>query len=158
MRTHSVEVDDEVFSLVKAHAEPLVDTFNTALRRLLPVGSPVQATPNLAGETESRTRSVPLAPIPDHAPQALRQILEVAQLARTGGCSRIRATEMVADKHGVFTQTVLDKYCRQLGLTASRFDQLLGQEDLADLRGILKSKFRTYAETIDAALGSAPGA
>jgi len=65
---------------------------------------------------------------------------------------------MVADKHGVFTQTVLDKYCRQLGLTASRFDQLLGQKDLVDLREILKSKFQTYTETIDAALGPAPSA
>ena len=35
MGFHKVEVDDEVFQYVKGHAEPLVDTFNSVLRRLL---------------------------------------------------------------------------------------------------------------------------
>lgn len=37
MTTHQVEVDDEVFAFVKSHAEPLVDNFNSSLRRLLPL-------------------------------------------------------------------------------------------------------------------------
>jgi hypothetical protein len=32
---HSIDVDDDVFELLKQHAEPLVDTPNTVLRRLL---------------------------------------------------------------------------------------------------------------------------
>jgi negative regulator of replication initiation len=40
MKFHKVEVDSEVFQYVQAHAEPLVDTFNSALRRLLLVSDP----------------------------------------------------------------------------------------------------------------------
>jgi len=35
MEYHKVEVDDDIFQYVKSNAEPLVDTFNSALRRLL---------------------------------------------------------------------------------------------------------------------------
>ena len=39
MRYHQVEVDSDVFKYVKEHAEPLVDTFNSTLRRLLPLSN-----------------------------------------------------------------------------------------------------------------------
>ena len=42
MRFQQVEIDEEVFQFVKRHAEPLVDTFNSALRRLLPLDGKVQ--------------------------------------------------------------------------------------------------------------------
>lgn len=153
MRMHQVEVDDEVFSFVKGHAEPLVDTFNSALRRLLPLGesgtrqrspSPKPAHPSNGG--------VNLSSLPNGTPQALRQILEVVQLVRGGAYTRTAATQYVARQHRVFPQTVLDKYCRQLGLTAGQFDRLLEQEKLSDLQQLLRSKFPEHAEVITAAL------
>jgi hypothetical protein len=92
-------------------------------------------------------------PLPNGTPQALRQILEVAQLVRGGAYSRTAATQFVAKQHRVFPQTVLDKYCRQLDLTANQFDRLLEQEDSADLRQLLRSKFPEHAEVVNAALG-----
>lgn len=154
MRSHQVEVDDEVFSFVKSHAEPLVDTFNSSLRRLLPLGAP---------KTNNRAQSakVPVRPtnggsaglsLPSGTPQALRQILEVAHLVRGGAYTRTAATQFVAKQHRVFPQTVLDKYCRQLQLTATQFDRLLEQQDHTELRKLLKSKFSEHAEVVDGAL------
>jgi hypothetical protein len=37
---HTIEVDDEVFAFLQRHAEPLVDSVNDVLRRLLLSGSP----------------------------------------------------------------------------------------------------------------------
>lgn len=153
MRTHQVEVDDEVFSFVKGRAEPLVDTFNSALRRLLPLGGA-----NAQRRAQSPKPDQPInggthPSLPNGTPQALRQILEVAQLVRGGAYTRTAATQYVAKEHRVFPQTVLDKYCRQLDLTANQFDRLLEQEKLPDLRQVLRSKFPDHAEVINGALG-----
>jgi negative regulator of replication initiation len=153
VRFHQVEVDDEVFELVKAHAEPLVDTFNSALRRLLPLkDSGVHKAESFLQEEEKVVAAAIVASVPKHIPQALRHVLEVAQLVRSGGYTRTAATQYVARLHNVFPQTVLDKYCRQLGLRASRFDQLLEQSDLSELRGILKLKFQEHGQAIDEVL------
>jgi hypothetical protein len=66
--------------------------------------------------------------------------------------ARTAATQYVAKQHRVFPQTVLDKYCRQLDLTASQFDRLLEQEKLSDLQQLLRSKFPEHAEVINATL------
>ncbi|EAR20300.1 hypothetical protein [Nitrococcus mobilis] len=148
MRTHQVEVDDEVFEFVKSHAEPLVDTFNTSLRRLLPVSAAKQ----------QRRSAAPLpaaygAPsFPSGTPQALRQIVEVALLVHGGTHTRTSATQVVAKRHGVATQTVLDKYARQLGLTAHQFGRLLEQPNLRELRQLLHSKFSAHSDVIDGAM------
>jgi hypothetical protein len=154
MRTHQVEVDDEVFSFVKGRAEPLVDNFNSALRRLLPLG---ESKPQRSAQTPKSAHPVNggahFPSLPNGTPQALRQILEVALLVRGGAYSRTAATQYVAKQHRVFPQTVLDKYCRQLGLTASQFDRLLEEEKLQDLRQVLRSKFPDHAEIVNGALG-----
>ena len=145
MHTHQVEVDDEVFAFVKSHAEPLVDTFNTSLRRLLP----------LSGATVQKRQIVPSSPVagtlsfPGGTPQALRQIIEVAVLVFGGAYTRQSATHAVAKRHGVAPQTVLDKYCRQLGLTASQFDRLLDQAGHGELKQLLQFKFPGHQEAID---------
>lgn len=152
MRMHQVEVDEEVFSLVKKSAEPLVDTFNSVLRRLLledPRGR--VKSPSRSATTSSGGGQIPS--LPNGIPQALRQILAVAQLVRGGAYSRTAATQFVAKYHHVAPQTVLDKYCRQLGLTANRFDRLLEQDPMVDLPQILRSKFPEHAQVINAALG-----
>ena len=46
-------------------------------------------------------------------------------------------------------QTVLDKYTRQLGLTAFQFDKLLEPARLDELRGLLKQKFPDHSAVID---------
>ena len=153
MRMYQVEVDGEVFSLVKAHAEPLVDDFNSTLRRLLPLGKPDKQKremprPNMT-PTDADTR---IPSLPTGTPQALSQILEVAHLVRGGAYVRTGATQFVAKQHGIFPQTVLDKYCRQLGLTANQFDRLLDQEGFVDLQKILTSKFPSYTKAIEEAL------
>jgi hypothetical protein len=153
MRMHQVEVDDEVFAFVKAHAEPLVDTFNSAVRRMLPMGRKVEHS-NGAGATKPSVvdNMASLPTFPRGTPEALSQILEVVRLARSGAYTRTAATRFVAKRHEVFPQTVLDKYCRQLQLTASEFDRLLEQEDIAELRGLLRSKFPAHIDIIDQTL------
>lgn len=153
MRTHQVEVDEEVFSFVKGHAEPLVDNFNSALRRLLPLGEASAQRRAQSPKADPINGVTHLSSLPHGTPQALRQILEVAQLVRGGAYTRTAATQFVAKQHRVFPQTVLDKYCRQLELTANQFDRLLAQENVAELRQVLRSKFPEHAEVINGALG-----
>jgi hypothetical protein len=153
MGFHQVQVDDDVFQFVKAHAEPLVDTFNSALRRLLPLsGSQNQKDQTFEKETPSGT-SATLPSVPQHLPQALRHILEVIRLVRGGAYTRTEATQYVARQYKVFPQTVLDKYCRQLSLTASQFDRLLEEPGLVELSKRLKTKFSGHAHAIDEVLG-----
>ncbi len=153
MRMHEVEVDDDVFALVKKHAEPLVDDFNSALRRLLRIQggegrdlstSDVEAGPNNGHH--------PIPIVPRGAPKALRQILEVILLVRGGAYARTDATRFVAKQHRVAVQTVNDKYGRQLGMTADQFDRLLEREDVGELTKALISKFPSYEKTIKDAL------
>jgi hypothetical protein len=152
MRFHQVEVDDMVFQFVKHHAEPLVDTFNSTLRRLL-LSDNQKQTAQLpdSGTIQSHPASS-LPSLPQHFPQALQQILEVIHLVRSGSYTRPGATQYVARQLNVFPQTVLDKYCRQLGLTANQFDRFMEEPGLGELRKKLKSRFSDYAKEIDEAL------
>jgi len=155
MPMHLVEVDDEVFAFVQkhAHSEPPVDNFNSALRRILSSGQatvgqgqPVPATsPVNGGEGYD---------ILVGAPQALGQILDVVQLVGCGSASRTGATRQVAKKRSVAPQTVLDKYTRQLGLTAAQFDRLLAPERCEELRRLLYSKFPGHVDAVDQVLGA----
>jgi hypothetical protein len=146
MRFHQVKVDDEVFQFVQAHAKPLVDDFNSALRRLLALSNAsLQRRPDvIRGPRPGVLRS-----LPNGTPIALRHILEVTHLVRSGAYSRTGATQFVARQHNVFPQTVIDKYGRQLGLTASQFDRLVEQEHPSELRTLLKAKFPDHNDLID---------
>jgi hypothetical protein len=154
MRFHKVEVDEDVFKFVKMHAEPLVDPFNSALRRLLLLdGQSRGANHSSSAPQGSPAKNPSVLPFfSGGTPQALRQILEVASLVRGGVYTRTAATSFVAKQHNVFPQTVLDKYCRQLRLTAGQFDRLLEQDGTADLQTILKSKFPEHGDVIEQAL------
>ena len=154
MRFHRVEVDDDVFQFVKTHAEPLVDTFNSALRRLLPLSNAQEQKNQTSGQiTFTPDPAGATRPNLEHFPQALQHILEVVRLVRNGAYKRTTATQYVARKFNVFPQTVLDKYCRQLNLTAAQFDKLLEEPGLEELRKILKTKFSGYINAIDETLG-----
>jgi hypothetical protein len=149
MRAHQVQVDNEVFEFVKSNAEPLVDDFNSALRRLLSLnGAQPKTRPRGPAVRETNQARV-LPTLPPGTPVALRHILEVAHLVRGGAYTRTAATQFVAKQDNVFPQTVIDKYCRQLGLTASQFDRMLEEENLSGLRKLLKAKFNEHSDVID---------
>lgn len=139
MRMHRIEVDDEIFHYLKKKAEAFVDTPNTVLRKEL-----------LGDKSESTRVSVVRdsgldSPImPTGMPMALRQILEVVYIIRKEGRSRQEATRIVANKYRVASSTVIDKYCRQLNITAYAFDRLLAQPNLTDLRALLNKKFNEH--------------
>ncbi|MEX2162851.1 MAG: hypothetical protein WD823_01230 [Sulfuricaulis sp.] len=139
MRMHRIEVDDEIFHYLKGKAEPFVDTPNTVLRKEL-----------LGDKSGSirisvvRNNGLDLPIMPTGMPIALRQILEVVHIVRKEGLSRQEATHNVANKYRVAPPTVIDKYCRQLNLTAHAFDRLLTQPGLADLRALLNKKFNEH--------------
>jgi negative regulator of replication initiation len=142
MPMHTVQVDDEVFSFVQKHAAPLVDTFNSALRRQLPI------TGRGTGAAAPSTDDVGYEP-PTGTPQALSQILKVMRRMHVLGESRKEATKQVANSLGVAVQTVIDKYTRQLGINAVWFDRLLIPSNRGDLRKLLQSKFPEHAGAID---------
>jgi hypothetical protein len=50
---------------------------------------------------------------------------------------------------GVTPQTIIDKYTRQLGLTASQFDRLLDRDQLPQLKSLLKERFRAHGDVVD---------
>lgn len=151
MEFHKVEVDDDVFQYVKGHAEPLVDTFNTALRRLL-LSNGAKVIKAEQKVVDPKRVDGLLPNLPNQTPQALRHTLEVAFLVRGGAYDRTDATQLVAKLHNVFPQTVLDKYCRQLNLKAREFDRLLEQPGLSDLKALLKTKFPDYSRLINETL------
>ena len=151
MEFHKVEVDDEVFQYVKRNAEPLIDTFNSVLRRLLLNLDKKSDKPKQKAINPLQADGF-LPNLPRETPQALQHILEVAYLVHGGAYDRPNATQFVAKQHGVFPQTVLDKYCRQLNLKAREFDRLLEQPGLIDLKRILKLKFHDYSQLIDETL------
>ncbi len=147
MRFHTVQVDEEVFKYIKNHAEPLVDDFNSTLRRLFGLDSISRKSNSVRSGDQVDT--VPGMSLPRDVPQALRQVLEVAFLVRRQGETRKDATRDVASMHNVAPQTVLDKYCRQLTLTANEFDRLLEQSGVGDLREKLFQRFPEYKDTIE---------
>ena len=154
MRMYQVEVDEEVYQFIKTHAEPLVDTFNSTLRRLLPLSERrghIEAPFGGEGIQPEPIRLLPT--IPNRVPQALRQILEVIHLVLNGPYNRSSATHYVARHHKKAPQTIIDKYTRQLSLTATEFDQLLEQPGLGDLRKMLKSKFPGFTQLINELMG-----
>lgn len=157
VRMHQVEVDNEVFAFVKAHAEPLEDTFNSALRRLLPLEDRKRQDSEAPNLKPSPKTGSAIPSYPTGTPQALQQILSVARLVCGGAYSRTGATQFVAKQLDVAPQTVLDKYCRQLQLTASEFDRLLEQDSLMDLGRILRSKFSHHSDVIDDVIASCGG-
>ncbi len=149
---HSIEVDDKVFEYLKSRAVPFVDmTPNDVLRRELLGNKPGRVVTPVAPEAPASDEKI--LSVPAGTPKALEQVLQVSYLVYQHGVPRSDATHYVARNYGVFFQTVLDKYCRQLGITADRFDEFLEQENLHSLKALLKRKFSSHAELIERYLG-----
>ena len=73
----------------------------------------------------------------------------MVHLMHTSGRTRSDATNYIARKLGVTPQTIIDKYTRQLGLTASQFDRLLDRDQLPQLKSLLKERFRAHGDVVD---------
>ena len=156
MRKITIEIDEEIFNLLQNMATPFVDTPNDVLRRLLLKSPPIN---NYEASAVSAIRSGQSLPVlPGGTPKALEHTLQVAYLVRFGKMSRSRATHRIADIHGVAPQTIIDKYCRQLELTAYQFDQLLQEKELTSLKELLHKKFSSYYKVINEYLASPNGA
>ena len=137
MGTHLIEVDDRVFKYLQSHAEPLVDTPNSVLTKLLFGGD--------RAEDERKFPSVSVKGLP----KSLSYVLEVVSEMALNGYSRLEATKIVADRNDTVPTTVMDKYCRQLNLKAHEADELFEEQGYAEFKNILKEKFTTYREVID---------
>lgn len=140
MKMHLIEIDDEVLSFLKKNAEPLEDTHNSVLRKLL-FGNSIRQIGSGAEEEMPK--------IPDGVPKALSQILEVIYFVKKRGFARTEATNKVAMLRNTAPQTVIDKYCRQLDKKAYEIDQLLQDHNLHEFRSLLEHKFNNHTGVIN---------
>ena len=141
MKMYSIEIDEKVWGYLQKHAEPFVDTPNTVLNRLL------LRTSKEAGEPASGPANPPVSI--KGIPKSLSQILEVIYEMEINGYSRTEATNRVAQKRGTASQTITDKYCRQIGKKAQEIDQLLSEPGYGAFKALLKNKFSAHQQVID---------
>ena len=134
---HIIEIDNNVWNHLKKYAEPLEDTPNSVLKRLLFDKTMTELPKPLAN---MNIQGVPVA---------LSQIFEVLYEMACRGLSRIDATHQVAQKRGTSPQTIIDKYCRQLNKRAHQIDALLSEPGLAGFKALLKDKYSQHSSVID---------
>jgi len=149
MQTYKIEIDEKVWNYLKSKAEPFEDTPNSVLNRILLGGE--MSHPNDAN------RKIPVGiptSFPDGVPKALAQILEVIHEVKKSGRNRREATALVAQRRNTAPQTVIDKYCRQLGKRAYEIDRLLEDQNLGELRALLERKFVNQRELINSFFAS----
>jgi len=144
MKSHSIDIDEKIWNYLKNNAEPFEDTPNSVLYRLLfDTSIPVRRDKKF----DDMIESIP-AGVPKKLPQALSQVLEVIFEMEITGRSRIDATGIVARRRGRAPQTIIDKYCRQLGKKASEIDGLLEEDNLQEIELLLGNKFKAHTDTI----------
>lgn len=141
MKFQKIEVDEEVFEYLKRKAEPFVDTPNSVLRReLLSKKNKAKESPVIAGRFPDLPRGIPTA---------LQHTLEVIFLVKEKGMSRPEATNVVANRHSIAPQTVLDKYCRQLDKKAYEIDMLLDDSNINNFKLLLRRRFTDHSNVIN---------
>jgi hypothetical protein len=152
----TIEVDSEVFEYLRSKVRDFNESPNSVLRRELRIealaprpGRPVRSEARSASSATVSDLGLPLG-----APEALRQIIEVALLVRRDKLDRVSATVRVAERHRVTRETVGDKYGRQLELTTREFDELLAESSLNGLRNLLSAKFPRYRSELSEVLNS----
>jgi len=141
MKMHLIEIDEKIWCHLQQNAEPLVDTPNSVLNRLL------------FGTAEKQEKAAACFSIPavsiQGLPKSLAQILEVVYEIEVNGCSRTQATHRVAKKRGTAPQTITDKYCRQLGKKAQEIDELMAEPGYKGFKDLLMGKYSVHREIID---------
>ena len=153
MKWYNLEVDEIIWNHLQKYAEPLTDTANSVLHRLL-FGTSLQTRSQHSLGPRAKSLAAPF--ISSGMPKALTQILEVVYEVVKMGRTRPDATTVVSKRHGTAPQTILDKYCRQLGMKAHDFGELLVEPGLHSLIGILKERFPRHHDCIDSFLDSLP--
>jgi hypothetical protein len=108
-KKYTIEIDEIIMNYLKKHAEAFVDTPNSVLHKLLFNTSIIKP---LSQNFQSS--------VLDHTPKALSQVLEVIYEVIKKGRTRPEATRVVAERNDTAPQTIIDKYCRQLGKKGSR--------------------------------------
>ena len=141
MKMHLIEIDEKIWCHLQQNAEPLVDTPNSVLGRLL-FGTAER------NENAAACFSIPTVSI-QGLPKSLAQILEVVYEIEVNGCSRTQATHRVAKKRGTAPQTITDKYCRQLGKKAQEIDDLMAEPSYKGFKDLLMGKYSAHREIID---------
>ena len=139
---HKIEVDEDVWNLMKKHAEPFEDSPNSVLRRLLLVNDYKSIHPRNVSNINDE-----LPIFPSGVPLALQQILEVAFVVKKLYYTRSDATNLVAKKRGIAPQTVIDKYCRQLNKKAFEIDNLLYQ-NFDEFKALVENNFINHRDII----------
>ena len=141
MKMHLIEIDEKIWCHLQQNAEPLVDTPNSVLNRLL------------FGTAEKKEKAAACFSIPTVSiqglPKSLAQILEVVYEIEVNGCSRTQATHRVAKQRGTAPQTITDKYCRQLGKKAHEIDELMAQPGYESFKDLLTGKYSAHSAIID---------
>ena len=149
MQTYKIEIDEKVWNYLKTKAEPFEDTPNSVLNRILLGGDLSRL-----NEVNRKTAvSIPTS-FPDGIPKALEQILEVIHEVKKSERNRREATNLVARRRNTAPQTVIDKYCRQLGRRAYEIDRLLEDQNLREFRALLERKFVNHRNLIDSFFNS----
>ena len=139
MKMHDIRIDNDVWNHLKTFAEPFVDTPNSVLRRLF-----------FHEPKEVDSLDMPYSTIDiKGVPVSLAQIFEVLYEIEMNGQTRINATRRVASKRGTATQTIIDKYCRQLGKRANEIDLLLKEPGYIEFKSLLINKFKSHQDVID---------
>jgi len=144
MQFYKIEVDEKIWSFLKSNAEPFEDTPNTVLNRILFGNGNSQKNVGNKEITNTPTPALPLG-----TPKALSQILEVIYEMKNSGRTRNEATNIVAKRRGTASQTVIDKYCRQLNKRAYEIDRLLENKNLGQFKLLLKTKFENHKELVE---------
>jgi hypothetical protein len=143
MPFYKIDVDEEVWRFLKKHAEPFEDTPNSVLKRFL-LGADEKGN----GDSVHTRVSDEVPEYPARIPRALAQILEVIYGVQKLGMSRMQATNIAARKRNTAPQTIIDKYCRQLGKRAHEVDDLLRSENLTEFRSILERRFANHRDVV----------
>ena len=143
MAVYKIDVDEEIWQFLKKNAEPLEDTPNSVLKRFL-FGGNGRRVESLA--KTNTTNDFPT--FPASVPEALSQTLEVIYGVKKLGLLRRQATNLVAKKHGIAPQTVIDKYCRQLDKRAYDVDRLLEAKTSEELEGLLLGRFKSNRDVV----------
>ena len=137
MCTHLIEVDDRVFKYLQSRAEPLIDTPNSVLTKVLFDDERIE------GQTKKPSIAV------NGLPKSLAYVLEVISEIEMNGHSRSEATKIVAERNDTVPTNIMDKYCRQLNLKAIEIDDLLEEPGYIELKNILANKYSSFKELID---------
>lgn len=140
MKYYKVEIDEEIHQYLLSKIKGFGDTPNTILRREL-----------FKNEKEllAISTNYQFPKLPSGTPIALQHTLEVIDLVKKRGFSRVDATKSISKRHQVKRETVLDKYGRQLNKTTAEIDRLLEDSNLPDFKRLLSNKFPEHSGTIE---------